>query len=90
MIAKPVQRNSLRRQSCLRSSHGGKFSAIGYSVRSPSGRHRHHLTDLLYVARIAENRINLKFEILDLRDLLNRQEMVQPEIQRHNCQLCLK
>lgn len=48
----------------------------------------HLLTDLLDVARIAENRINLQFEILDLRELsVAVKEMVQPEIDRHKCQL---
>jgi two-component system, chemotaxis family, CheB/CheR fusion protein len=46
----------------------------------------HLLGDLLDVARIAENRINLKFEPLDIRELVPIvQEIVQPEVDRHQC-----
>ncbi|MEM9588012.1 MAG: chemotaxis protein CheB [Planctomycetota bacterium] len=46
----------------------------------------HLLVDLLDVARIAEDRINLKFEILDLRELVPTiEEVVQSELDRHGC-----
>lgn len=46
----------------------------------------HLLTDLLDVARVAENRINLKFEVFDLRELAQTvEEIVQSELDRHSC-----
>lgn len=48
----------------------------------------HLLSDLLDVARITEDRITLNFEPLDLRDLAaSVEEIVQPELDRHNCVL---
>lgn len=46
----------------------------------------HLLADLLDVARIAEDRISLEFQPLDLRDLVPAvKEVVQSELERHNC-----
>jgi len=48
----------------------------------------HLLGDLLDVARIAEDRINLQFEPLDLRKLLPTvEEVVRTELDRHRCSL---
>lgn len=48
----------------------------------------HLLADLLDVARIAENRINLKFESLDLRELRRAvEEIAHAELVRHGCTL---
>lgn len=48
----------------------------------------HLLTDLLDVARIAEDRINLNFEVFDLRDLAQSvEEIVHAELERHQCSL---
>lgn len=58
--------------------------AIGRQV----GNINHLLGDLLDVARIAENRINLQFEPLDLRDLVPMvQEIVQSDLDRHRCSI---
>lgn len=46
----------------------------------------HLLGDLLDVARIVENRINLKFEPFDMRELVSTvKEIVQTELDRHQC-----
>ncbi len=47
---------------------------------------KHLLGDLLDVARIAENRINLQFQPLDIRKLVPMvEEIVQAELARHRC-----
>ncbi|HMO91143.1 MAG TPA: chemotaxis protein CheB [Pirellulaceae bacterium] len=48
----------------------------------------HLLRDLLDVARISENRINLKFERFDLREIIpGVRELLQSELERHNSSL---
>jgi two-component system CheB/CheR fusion protein len=57
-------------------------------IQRQVGMINHLLADLLDVARIAENRINLKFEPLDLRSLRGTvEEIVQSELDRHGCGL---
>ncbi len=61
-------------------------SASATTIDRQVGIINHLLGDLLDVARIAENRINLKFEMLDMRDLVQAvEEIVQTELDRHRC-----
>lgn len=61
-------------------------TASAAAIQRQVGIINHLLADLLDVARISENRINLKFEHLDLRELVPAVlEIVQPELDRHGC-----
>lgn len=68
-----------------RASELDKSSATATVVRQVN-MINHLLADLLDVARIAENRIVLKFRPLDLRELVSPvEEIVQSELDRHQC-----
>lgn len=72
----------LARDDAPDSAKAASAATIGRQV----GIVNHLLGDLLDVARIAEDRINLKFETLDLRELVPMvEEIVQTELDRHRC-----
>lgn len=62
------------------------ITAAATTIGRQVGIINHLLGDLLDVARIVENRINLKFEPLDLRELVPTvKEIIQTELDRHQC-----
>lgn len=61
-------------------------AASAQTIGRQVGIVNHLLGDLLDVARIAEGRINLEFETLDMRQLIPVvQEIVQLELDKHGC-----
>jgi len=61
-------------------------AASAATISRQVGVVNHLLGDLLDVARIAEGRINMEFEPLDLRDLVPMvKEIVQTELDNHGC-----
>ena len=70
-----------------RATESVKSSAIA-TVGRQVDMINHLLADLLDVARIAENRIVLQFQPLDLRELVEPvEEIVESELVRHQCTL---
>lgn len=83
--------NAVSSASAVLSDHratAAARTASAATIQRQVGIINHLLADLLDVARISENRINLKFERLDLRELVPAVlEIVQPELDRHGCSL---
>ncbi len=68
-----------------RADDSARKSAV-QAINRQVGIVKNLLEDLLDVARIAEDRINLNFEIFDIRELQPIvEEMIQGEVQRHHC-----
>lgn len=68
-----------------RASDSAKIAAVN-TIRRQVAMVNHLLADLLDVARIAENRITLKFQPLDLREVVSEvEEIVHAELERHEC-----
>ena len=73
--------------SDLRATDAARSASAGTIQRQVSIIN-HLLADLLDVARISEDRIILKFEQFDLREVTTAvQEIVQPELDRHGCRV---